>query len=84
MVKLYVDGLLNTRTAAIFGNYELAYPDLGVGDEGIHYMTEERMAKYMTALQVCLHCYCNVQNSNISTNLNISEHQVRLLWRPWL
>ncbi len=52
MVKLYVDGLIQTRTALVIGNYSHPEPDLGLGDNGVHYFLQERISKYISALQV--------------------------------
>ncbi len=54
MVKMYMDGLLNTRTALIFGKYNYSEPKLGVGNHGIHYFLQNRVTKYLKGLQVTL------------------------------
>ena len=51
MVKMYMDGLLNTRTALIFGTYGDDDPKLGVGDQGIHYFLQNRVTTYIKGLQ---------------------------------
>ncbi len=48
---MYMDGLLHTRTALVLGNYSYPEPDLGIGDNGVHYMLEQRVAKYVAELQ---------------------------------
>jgi hypothetical protein len=53
-VKMYMDGLLHTRTAAILGKYADTDPELGIGDSGINYFLQGRVSKYMKALQVCV------------------------------
>jgi predicted amidohydrolase YtcJ len=53
-VKMYMDGLLHTRTAAILGKYADTDPELGIGDSGLNYFLQGRVSKYMKALQVCV------------------------------
>ena len=52
-IKVYMDGLLTTRTAKVLGEYLDNFPDLGpvVGNSGINYFTENRIKDYIEALQ---------------------------------
>lgn len=50
-IKVYMDGLLNTRTATVIGGYLSDYPDLGIGNNGINYFNSTRLETYMRELQ---------------------------------
>lgn len=46
-----MDGLLDQRTAKVKAPYLEDYPDLGIGDNGMNYFTEDRLTRYMQELQ---------------------------------
>ncbi len=52
-VQVYMDGLLNTRSAVVKSDYLLDDPPLpeDVGRRGVHYFTQERLAHYLSQLQ---------------------------------
>ncbi len=55
-VKMYMDGLLNTRTALVLEKYRLNTPDLGIGQNGVRYFQQDRLTKYLNGLQVRAQC----------------------------
>ena len=50
-VKVYMDGIMEARTADVLEDYLETFPDLGVGDRGVNYFTQEQLQKYLTELQ---------------------------------
>ena len=50
-IKVYMDGLLNTRTATVVGGYLDNSPDLGIGNNGVNYFNSSRLELYMKELQ---------------------------------
>ncbi len=53
-VKMYMDGLLSTRTALVLNRYKSDSPELDIGDKGIRYFQQKRLIKYLNSLQVGL------------------------------
>ena len=50
-IKVYMDGIVTTRTAKLMEPYDETYPDLGIGNKGMNYFTEDRLKKYIEQLQ---------------------------------
>lgn len=51
-VKMYIDGLISTRTALVLGKYRGDQPDLGIGDKGLRYFNQTRLVNFLNGLQV--------------------------------
>ncbi len=50
--QVYMDGLLNTRSAVMKSDYLRGDPDLGDGStRGVHYFTQQRLTNYLSQLQ---------------------------------
>ncbi len=50
-IKVYVDGILESRTASTTFDYLRSEPDLGIGSRGMNYFTRERLQTYLSQLQ---------------------------------
>ncbi|TRY71803.1 hypothetical protein TCAL_11177 [Tigriopus californicus] len=50
-IKVYMDGILPTRTAKVLEPYVRKDPDLQIGDHGMNYFTENRLFEYLSQLQ---------------------------------
>jgi len=46
-----MDGLLNTKSAAVSFKYLLEDPKVGLKNHNFHYFTKERLQKYLKELQ---------------------------------
>ncbi len=50
-IKIYMDGITHQRTAKLKEPYVAEEPDLGIGDNGFNYFTQERLTTYLNQLQ---------------------------------
>eukprot|EP00095_Tigriopus_kingsejongensis_P011470 maker-scaffold915_size81523-snap-gene-0.11 protein:Tk11470 transcript:maker-scaffold915_size81523-snap-gene-0.11-mRNA-1 annotation:"amidohydrolase" len=50
-IKVYMDGILPTRTNKLLQPYIKDAPDYGIGNVGMNYFTQARLTKYLKALQ---------------------------------
>ncbi|KAJ8308022.1 hypothetical protein KUTeg_012896 [Tegillarca granosa] len=50
-IKVYSDGIVPSTTAAVFDKYKHPLPVANLGDRGLNYFNEERLAKYIKELQ---------------------------------
>ncbi|KAJ8308015.1 hypothetical protein KUTeg_012889 [Tegillarca granosa] len=50
-IKVYSDGIVPSTTAAVFDKYKHPLPVANLGDRGLNYFNEERLATYIKELQ---------------------------------
>lgn len=50
-VKVYMDGILPTRTGKVLADYVRDDPDFGIGKRGLNYITQNRLRDLILSLQ---------------------------------